>query len=215
MYWGRVAAKSMSKVLSADKRPDLTLWETPNVSDDNAAKATQFGPKELAELEKQTRKNGFVKGHWEGLQAGRDEMENHINQLKKTLKAMAKPFQLTETKVEEELVLLAATIAEKIVQRELTIDPALISVAVQEAMSVLSATARHINLHLHPDDAALLHSHQADDLAPVDWQIVEDASLNRGECLIDSSDEYVDATIRARIDALLEQSLGIDAAEIK
>ena len=82
-------------------------------------------------------------------------------------------------------------------------------------MSVLSATARHINLHLHPDDAALLHSHQADDLAPVDWQIVEDASLNRGECLIDSSGEYVDATIRARIDALLEQSLGIDAAEIK
>jgi flagellar assembly protein FliH len=204
----------MSKVLSADKRPDLTLWETPVVRDDSATKAAQLSPKELAELEKQAKKNGFVTGHWEGLQAGREEIEAQTNQLRKILSAMTKPFELTENKVEEELVLLAATIAEKIVHRELSVDPALVSVAVQEAMGVLSATARHINLHLHPDDAALLHSHQNDD-TPVDWQIVEDASLGRGECLIDSSDEYVDASVRSRIDAILEQSFGIDVAEIK
>ena len=215
MCLGRAAVKNMSKVLSAGKRPDLTLWETPVVCDDNAIKAAQLDPKELAELEKQARKNGFVTGHWEGLQAGRDEIENQLNQLRKMLTAMTKPFQLIDKKVEEELVLLAATIAEKIVQQELTISPALINVAVQEAVSALSATARHINLHLHPDDAALLHSRQADDAAPVDWQIVEDSSLGRGECLIDSSDEYVDATIRSRIDAILEQSFGIDAGAIK
>ena len=212
---GRAVVMNMSKVLSAGKRPDLTVWETPVVRDDNAIREIQLGPEELAELEKQTRKNGFVKGHWEGLQAGRDEVEAKVSQLNKLLHSMSKPFQLTEKKIEEELVLLAATIAEKIVQQELTVDPALINVAVQEAVTALSVTARHINLHLHPDDAALLHSIQVNDSASIDWQIVEDASLDRGECLIDSSDEYVDATIRARIDGILEQSFGTDIAELK
>lgn len=201
----------MSRVFSGAERPGLTLWEAPTVYDDTRNENPRLTPEDVANIEKQAHSKGFEMGRWEGFQAAHKTIEEQVARLDQVLAALTKPFEQINSNVEDELILLAAAIAEQIVKREVSVDPSLIKVAVQEATAALSTSARHINLHLHPDDAAVLRSGQSQQSVPQQWRIVEDPGLGRGDCQIDCEDELVDATVRGRISAIVAQSFGIEA----
>ena len=42
------------------------------------------------------------------------------------------------------------------------------------------------------------------------WRIIEDRSLARGDCQMNSSDEFIDATLQTRIDAIVAALLAAD-----
>jgi len=204
---------SLSK-LSPEKKPaNLTPWTAPAVFDDYRDRKPEPSPQAVADLEKQAHSKGYEVGRWEGLQAGHAQIEAQVAELNHLLESFVRPFQRLETKVEEELVLLAGAIAEQLVRREITIDPGLLKVAVEEAASVLASTAQQVRCHLHPEDAALVRAGQGEAVPPGDWQIVDDPRLKRGECQVHSTDQLVDATVRARLDELLRGHFELSAAE--
>lgn len=201
---------SLSRVFSGSERPELTLWEAPVVYDDTRNENPRLTPEDVANIEKQAHSKGFEVGRWEGFQAAHKTIEEQVARLNQVLAALTKPFEQINSNVEDELILLAAAIAEQLIKREVSVDPGLIKVAVQEATAALSTSARHINLHLHPEDAAVLRSGQSKEPVPQQWRIVEDPGLARGDCQIDCEDELVDATVRGRIRAIVSQSFGIE-----
>ena len=204
-----MVVKNLSKVLSGSKQSGVALWQTPVVEDEHSG-AAQLTVQERSILDKQNRDKGFEEGRLNGFLAGGEEIQQQVELYKQMLVAMEKPFERIDKKVEEELVLLATSIAEAIIKQELTVNPSLIGQVVEEAVSALSATARHVSVRLHPQDIALLNSDQQDGDNPVAWHMLEDARLARGECQVDSSDEFVDATVRSRINTIVNESFGID-----
>ncbi|MDH5230194.1 MAG: FliH/SctL family protein, partial [Gammaproteobacteria bacterium] len=102
-------------------------------------------------------------------------------------------------------------VARHLVRRELKFDPGQVIAAVRQAVSVLPISARDVRVYLHPDDAVLVR----DALSIGDsnneerrWRVVEDASLTRGGCNIESDNSRIDATIETRLAAIIAKALG-------
>jgi flagellar assembly protein FliH len=121
--------------------------------------------------------------------------------------AAARPLQALDDRTEQELARLAIVMARRVVARELQLSPDLIAKAVRQAAAALPAATRDLRVHLHPDDLALLR-----ELGAVEshWQLHADASLTRGGCQLESERSRLDATVEARLAAVVDAVLGDD-----
>lgn len=205
-------ARNLSKVLPVLTQPDIQSWQAPLVSDARTAAADgqSYTDEELAALEAQARQRGFEAGRLEGLRAGEAEIKARIDRFEILLDNMVRPFEQVEEKVQQELVLLAGAIAEKLVKHELSLNPDLILETIHEAVGALSANARRVSLRLHPEDIELVNLEGEASTGERHWILIEDPHLSRGECLIESDLEFVDASTTARLNELLKQFLNID-----
>ena len=197
----------MSKVVRAVDGPELTRWQAPNVGHTVREVHTEA---ELEAIEQQARAKGYEVGRWEGLEAGHQAVQEGAQRLAQLYDEAAHPFRQISENVESELAKLAAGIAREIVRQELKIQPQLILETVSQACSVLSAAARDVDVHLHPEDVAIVKDGLKEDPPAQHWRIIEDRSLARGECQINSSAEFIDATLQTRIDAIVEGLLSAD-----
>jgi len=165
---------------------------------------------ELEAIEKQAHAKGYEVGRWEGLEAGHQAVQDGAQRLAQLYDEAAHPFRQITENVESELAKLAAAIAKEIVRQELKTQPELILETVSQACSVLSASARDVDVHLHPEDVAIVKDGLKDDPPAQHWRIIEDRSLTRGDCQINSSAEFIDATLQTRIDAIVVGLLSAD-----
>jgi len=198
---------SLSKVVRAIDQPDLTRWQAPDVG--HVARQVHTD-EELEAIEKQARAKGYEVGRWEGLDAGHQTLQEGAQRLAQLYDEAAHPFRQITENVENELAKLAAAIAKEIVRQELKTQPELILETVSQACSVLSASARDVDVHLHPEDVAIVKDGLKDDPPAQHWRIIEDRSLTRGDCQINSSAEFIDATLQTRIDAIVVGLLSAD-----
>jgi len=198
---------SLSKVVRAVDQPGLTRWQAPDVG--HVARQAHTDA-ELEAIEQQARAKGYEVGRWEGLDAGHQTLQEGAQRLAQLYDEAAHPFRQITENVESELAKLAAAIAKEIVRQELKIQPELILEAVNQACSVLSASAREVDVHLHPDDVAIVKDGLKDDPPAQHWRVIEDRSLARGDCQINSSAEFIDATLQTRIDAMVAGLLSAD-----
>jgi len=198
---------NLSKVVRAVDGPELTRWQAPNVGHTVREVHTEA---ELEAIEQQARAKGYEVGRWEGLEAGHQAVQEGAQRLAQLYDEAAHPFRQISENVESELAKLAAGIAREIVRQELKIQPQLILETVSQACSVLSAAARDVDVHLHPEDVAIVKDGLKEDPPAQHWRIIEDRSLARGECQINSSAEFIDATLQTRIDAIVEGLLSAD-----
>ncbi len=205
--WVAPGVTSLSKVVRAVDQPHLTRWQAPNVG--HVARQVHTD-EELDAIEQQARAKGYEVGRWEGLEAGHQTVQESAQRLDKLYDEAAHPFRQITENVESELVKLAAAIAGEIVRQELKTQPELILETVNQACSVLSASARDVDVHLHPDDVAIVKDGLKEDPPAQHWRIIEDRSLARGDCQINSSAEFIDATLQNRIDAIIAGLLSAD-----
>lgn len=152
---------------------------------------------------------GYQRGYAEGLAAGRDEVLLRVQKLDQILSYMQKPLEALDITIEEELTKLATEIARQLVRRELRVSPGEVVAVVREAVSLLPVGSAGIQVRLHPDDARLIRevlSLGSDD-EPV-WRIVEDQTLSRGGCVINTELSRIDATVEKRLGTVIAAVLG-------
>jgi len=152
---------------------------------------------------------GYQRGFAEGLAAGRDEVTLRVQKLDQILSFMHQPLEQLDAAVEEELAQLATDIARQLVRRELRSAPGEIVAVVREAVGLLPVASAGVQVRLHPDDARLIRevlSLGRDD-EPV-WKIVEDQTLNRGGCVVNSELSLIDATVEKRLGKVIATVLG-------
>jgi flagellar assembly protein FliH len=114
-----------------------------------------------------------------------------------------------DEQVEGELLQLAVAVARQIIRRELQTDPEQIVGVVQEALSALPSSANRIRIHLNPEDAAVVRER----LVPAgddefSWQIVDDLTLSRGGCRIESETSRIDASLEKRLNSVVAELMG-------
>jgi flagellar assembly protein FliH len=160
-------------------------------------------------------RNGFEEGRREGLAAGASqiearqrELDARIDAVETLLAAMSRPLERLDEMAAAELVRLALTTGSQLARRELRHDPAQLIAIIRDCVNALPASARHVRVHLHPADAAVIRERLAQPAAERAWSIVEDPVMTRGGCRVSSESSQIDARFDSRVAAVVAAVLG-------
>jgi len=183
-------------------------WQMPQMQDEPAVVAPPppsqplNAEDTLSQSREEARRAGWEQGLSEGRQAARGELRLQAERLQHLIEQLASPLTQTGQDVQDELVQLAMAIARQVVLRELSTQPELIRDVVTQAIAALPAGNRHLRIHLHPEDAHLLSEH-LDNHEIASWKLIEDATLTRGGCLVDTGATRIDARLETRLHDIL------------
>lgn len=198
-----VARERATKIISADTLSAYERWELPLV-EGVLGNPGVMTAKQIEVIQKQAYDEGFTQGRSDGLK----QMQQQALRFEQLIAALQTPFADLDQQVEQELVKLAVVVARQLVRREIKTDPGAVVAVVREAMGQLPVSSQQINLHLHPEDAALVRTALSLNDEDRRWRIVEDPVLARGDCRILTETSRIDATVEARLTAIIATMLG-------
>jgi flagellar assembly protein FliH len=141
---------------------------------------------------------GFALGQAVGQAAGAAAVQAQTGQLLALAMALPAALRIAENSVADDLLALALDIAKKVLGQSLTLDPKAILPWVRELLQAEPVLSGAPQLLLHPDDAALVKEHLADDLKVAGWRIRVDAHVARGGCRVLAAGGERDATLETR-----------------
>ena len=216
----------------------LKLWSMPDISgtDDTVKKsevvefedepAQILTVEEIEAMQKQAYEEAFAQGKTHGFQQGFDAgfqkgyednlylLQSQAAILTSLMESLSEPFKSIDDEVEKELVKLAIGIATQTIHREIKLDPGQIVTAVREALKVLPMASQKVSLKLNPEDGELVRSVLSQEELPFRWNIVDDALITRGGCIVDTEVSHVDATLEHRLATVIAAILG-DEGELE
>ncbi len=192
-----------TKIISVDTLSAYERWELPLV-EGALGNPGVMTAKQVEAIQKQAYDEGFAQGRTDG----QKQMQSQAQRFEQLMLALQTPFADLDQQVEQELVKLAVVVARQLVRREIKTDPGAVVAVVREAMGQLPVSSQQINLHLHPEDAALVRTALSLNDEDRRWRIVEDPVLARGDCRILTETSRIDATVEARLTAIIATMLG-------
>lgn len=172
------------------------------------------------------------KAHASGLAAGREsgirDIETEVqrraiqiaeqisaDKLRSTLPAMIEAVSALDRERDRWLaeweafgIRLSVAVAEKIVRRQLDLQPETAATMFAETLR-LAAGSTSISLRLNPNDVALLGDHPAELARSMsscaDAAIVPDATVSRGGCVVESQHGVIDARIETQLQRIVDE----------
>jgi flagellar assembly protein FliH len=181
-------------------------WDVPAIDGSDGKGYLTAG--RLQELQKDAFEEAWQKGHAEGLAAGQETVLQRAARFDELLRALSRPFDQLDESVEKQLLELSVALVKQLFRREIKINPTHVIGVVREAIQALPIASRTVQVHLHPDDAALVR----ETLRPADgepaWLIVEDPLASRGGCRVTTENSQIDASAESRLHAVISRCLG-------
>ena len=204
-----------TKVIPSEQLQGIEGWSLPDVSDPQTREesGTPMTARQLEELQREARAEGYEQGRREGLAAGQKEIRARVHELNHLMQTLARPLEQLDENVEQQLVDLVVLLGRQLIRRELRTEPGEILAVIREAMALLPLAATNVRLHLHPEDAELVRSNLSLSSEEQTWQVVEDPVIARGGCKVLSDTSQIDATVENRINAVILRLLGGERAD--
>lgn len=166
---------------------------------------------DLAALEREAFTKGYAQGERAGAEASASRAEEMLRRLAQTLDDLQSLRGELIRRTEREVVELALAIAKKVLQREVTLDHDLMLAMARVALDRL-ADISTASIRLHPDDyAGVMRGRGPSAVSTHGVQIVADASVRRGGCVVQSEFGSVDIGIATQIDELTHALFGDEA----
>jgi len=210
-------------MLPKEKQTAYQRWEMASFEEKKVAPPPPPSPisvfaEQIAAARDEARKKGHEAGHEEGLAKGIEQglaqgleegrrqglEEGRAQALQEKLRLQ----ELTETfsseiananeTVADNLLDLALDLAKAMLKTELAVKPELIIPIVSEAIHYLPSVQQPALVHLHPDDAVLVRDMMGDELSASGWRIVEEQTIERGGCRIETASNQIDASVASR-----------------
>lgn len=161
---------------------------------------------ELERISSEAQREGYAAGYEEGSARGRLEAAE-LHQLVEGLDQALNNF---DQEVAEEIRALAIEIARQVVRDTLAVKPDVILSVAREALQ--SLPQQGALLRVHPEDLQLIRRYLEEHFEGMSHRVIEDATVSRGGCLIDSAGGQIDAQVETRWRRVVE-SLSRSAAE--
>lgn len=203
---------SLSKIVANNDVAALERWKSAPVSRQSGESYNMLTARQLEELQKQAKDEGYKTGYQEGLAKGEADIKQQISNIGKIISLLGSPLASLDDAVEEELATLSLIIARQIIRRELKTDPGHIVAVVKETVSALPLASRTVRIALHPEDAVLIKDNLSLDKDDYEgknkWEVVNDPTLTRGDCKVSTETSHIDATIEKRLTAIAAELLG-------
>lgn len=148
------------------------------------------------------RQAGYQDGYRDGLAAldafKRSYAQQATAQVGALLRRLDADLLELERSLAQTVAQTAAELARQVVRSELATRPQLVARVAEDALAEVLLSARHIRVHLHPDDLALVEQGAAEALAGRGARLVASADVERGGCRVESDLGAVDARIATR-----------------
>lgn len=177
-------------VTEAEPDPDCILEEARREAELIIAEARS----QAGEIERTAREKAVQEARASASAELAAALEPLRTQLARTIEEVSEVREQIASYAERELVQLAIEIARKIVRREVRVDRDIVISLARVALARMHNRALAI-VHLHPDDYQYVHSHR-DRLGTANTvKLIEDASVSRGGCLIETDLGDVDARL--------------------
>lgn len=202
----------MSREMATDNGSNCQRWNLPELGESDTGYSTRQKPVSVEELKQQAYQEGFEQGRSEGQDAGSQAMTEQVGKLEQLMCALTRPFEDLDQKVEKELLALVFAIVRQLVASEIRANPESVLTIVHEALAALPSSSRNLRLHLHPEDAQLVHEQSQRSAGEKQWCIIEDVSVGRGGCRVTTDTSQVDATTETRLNNIIA-SLGGERGE--
>lgn len=148
----------------------------------------------VGEIERTARENAVAEVRASFAEEAAAEAAALRMQLTQSLEEIAELREQMATYAEREMVQLAIEIAKKIVRREVTVDREIVVTLARVALSRLHNRAL-ATVRLHPEDHEYVSARREKLGTQGTVQLIEDASIHRGGCLIETDFGDVDARI--------------------
>ncbi|MGQ0658916.1 MAG: flagellar assembly protein FliH [Chromatiales bacterium] len=209
------------RILSRDAVGECEIWDLPAVEGHITAgaggeTATPLTARALEEIQKQAYHEGFNLGRRAGREAGQREVrvelertyQHRLDSLASLLATLATPIENLDEEMERSLVEMAILIARQLVRRELKTSPDEIVAVVREAIASLPVSSRHVRIHLNPEDVEIVRRALSLGEMQEHYAIEEDPIVSRGGCLLETATSFIDATVEARLNAVIAGVFG-------
>jgi flagellar assembly protein FliH len=195
---------------SAYQRWELHSFEGAGVNSDFAipTRKADRRAEDNARLET-ARREAHASGHAEGLREGRQQSLDETRRLRDLMAELTRQTRDINQLLADDLLRLALELSRQMVRRALAVRPELIVPLVKDALAQLGNARAPLSMTLHPADAAVVRAHLADTIESGHWNIVEDAQVQRGGCLLQTASSQLDATVGTRWQHLTAK-LGLD-----
>jgi flagellar assembly protein FliH len=159
-------------------------------------------------------KNAHSEGFEEGFRQGSNAAVAEAARLTDLLTGLQADLGNFEQQIAEKLMGFALTLSQTVLRTALDHHPELILPVVREALAEVPPVNNTVQLHLHPQDAALLRKHGGELIKLDQIEFVEDPRLEPGGCRVRNSSVEIDATLAVRWRRALA-TLGRDDAWFK
>jgi flagellar assembly protein FliH len=192
---------SSSSVIPREKLSAYQRWELHSF--DNAEEFAEASPQSHADAQSAAnaeliRGSAYAAGLADGKREAAAKGADDVRRLQSLAASLARQGREINQALTDDLLGLALVLAKQMVRRALDIHPELITAVINDALTTLSGAASRLIVTLHPADAELVRTHLAEQIAAGAWQIVEDASLQRGGCMLQTATSQIDATVESR-----------------
>ena len=152
----------------------------------------------------QGHEKGLEQGHQEGYQAGLMQGQNEVNHLIARWNQLAyqlyHPVEKVDKVVEKQLLNLAVTLAESVIRQESKNNSEVLLTVLHEAIASLPFNTEYAEIHMHPDDIALLRDVYDDEaLIEQKWIIKEEPSYQLGDVIVMTPNSLIDRTVKQRM----------------
>lgn len=195
----------MSSVISSLDQPVCQPWELASFDTDRrpAKQASQPAVvlptiEQITAIQEQARQEGYLAGHAEGLEAGREEAARETARLHSLADTFSTEIAQADETISQQVLDLSVDLARAMLKSALAIRPEVVIPIVREAVRYLPALHQPALLFLNPADAALVKERIGDELAKMGWQLTEDLQLEPGSCRVETASNQIDATLPTR-----------------
>lgn len=198
---GQELLASDSLIKNAEKKAQEILNEARNKAQEIINSAEEQLKSRLVD----GYKHGHEQGYQEGLAEARLEALSRYEEIKKALQSVYELRQKIITDVEEDLKKLSISIAERIITKQLAMEPEIIFDIVKEACGQFRQ-AEQITIFVNPDDGYILRQRKSEfqeilgDYCRI--YIIDDGGLSQGSCIIESENGLIDAGLKTQLEKL-------------
>lgn len=114
-----------------------------------------------------------------------------------------------ESELSQSILLLAVQMTEKLLHDHLKANPNALVPVLKQVLEELPSEVTQAKLRVNPADLAVVKEFLGQEMPEMQWQWIEDAQIERGGCIVDTSSMRLDLTLGARFRALAD-ALGVD-----
>ena len=148
------------------------------------------------------RQAGYQDGYRDGLAALEEFKASFAQQATAQVGALLEAFDRQTERLDAQLAgtvaRTAVQLAAQVLRHELATNPQLVASVASEAVNAVLLSARHIIVHVHPQDLPLVAEGAEEALAARGARLLPDATLARGDVVVDSDVGHIDARVEMR-----------------
>ncbi|WP_051068409.1 MULTISPECIES: flagellar assembly protein FliH [unclassified Janthinobacterium] len=155
------------------------------------------------------RAEGYADGEAEALALGKAASAVELAHLRALALAFGGALAEADQLIANEVLELALQLAKGMLKTALLVKPELVLPIVREAIEYLPVLQQPALLILNPDDAKVVREGIGEEIDKGGWRVIEDPTIERGGCKIDTASNQIDAQTSARWQRL-SHALGKD-----